>query len=71
MLGFFDRAVDLAEKCRLRHQIINDADLECYNKEQETGPAPSSVVQPTEEHAVVLRVDRQMTEASATLNTHI
>lgn len=54
MLGFLDRAVDLAEKRRLRHQIIDHSDLNNNNEEQKTRPATSAVVQAAEKHAVVL-----------------
>ena len=71
MLGFLDRAVDLAEKRRLRHQIIDHSDLNNNNEEQKTRPATSAVVQAAEKHAVVLRVDWQMTEASTTLKLKV
>jgi len=71
VLRFLDRAVDLAKKRRLRHQIIDHSDLNNNNEEQKTGPATSSVVQATEKNAVVLRVDRQMTEASTTLKSKL
>ena len=71
MLGFLDRAVDLAEKRRLRHQIVDHSDLNNNNEEQKTRPATSSVVQAAEKDAVVLRVDWQMTEASTTLKLKV
>jgi len=66
VLWFLDRAVDLAEKRRLRHQIIDYSDLNNNNEQQKTRPATSTVMQTAQKDAVVLRVDGQMTEASTT-----
>ena len=69
MLRLLDRPVDLAEQRRLRHQIINDPDLNRDDEKEEASPTSSAVVQASEKNAVILRVDGKMAESSATLKS--